>query len=117
MFWNAGGGMDPRLDGPRVSWSAGLNRWLVKHPVRGPVIAFIITGIIIGLSFIPGASWLIFLGLPAFLFSLFLLAYPFIRRVAESTIDEDPDMIDETRRIIAAAEAKLYSQNVVTESE
>ena len=93
MAWH---GMDPRLEGRMVSWSGGLNRWLLKHPIRGPVIGFIIAGIFIGLSFIPSMGRLVFLAIPPFLFGLFLLVYALLRRIFEPFTTESYDQIDES---------------------
>ena len=80
MPWLLGGSTDPRLEGYRIPQTGWLNRWLLRHPIRGPVICFIIAGIILGLSFIPGIGRLVFLAIPPFLFGLFLLIYALLRR-------------------------------------
>ena len=95
MFWHAGGSMDPRMEGYRVPQTAWLNRWLLRHPIRAPVIGFIIAGIFIGLSFIPGMGRLIFLSIPPFLLATFLLIYALIRRAAGITFIEDEDVEEE----------------------
>ena len=102
MVWHIGGSMDPRLEGHRVSQTGWLNRWLLRHPIRGPVICFIIAGIILGLSFIPGIGRLFFLAIPPFLFGLFLLIYALLRRAFEpysaksyDPTDEPPDELTE----------------------
>jgi len=89
------GSMDPRFEEHRVPPMAWLNRWLLRHPIRGPVICFVIAGIICGLSFIHGMGRLIFLAIPPFLFGLFLLAYAFLQRVINIASTENPDLVDE----------------------
>lgn len=108
MPWFLGGSLEPRLEGHRIPQTGWLNRWLLRHPVRGPVICFIITGIILGLSFIPGANALAFFAIPTFLLGLFLLIYAVIRRTFEpysaSSYDasneppEEPVEVDEQAR-------------------
>ncbi|HEY40965.1 MAG TPA: hypothetical protein G4O18_03800 [Dehalococcoidia bacterium] len=92
MAWQ---GMDPRLEGHMYSLTGGLNRWLLKHPFRGPVICFIIGGIFIGLSFIPNMERLAFVAVPLFLVGFFLLVYALIRRALGITFVEDEDVEDE----------------------
>lgn len=108
MPWLLGGSTDPRLEGYRIPQTGWLNRWLLRHPIRGPVICFIIAGIILGLSFIPGIGRLVFLAIPPFLFGLFLLVYALLRRAfgpysaksynAEDEPPDEPIEVDERAR-------------------
>ena len=92
MFW---GSMDPRFERYRVPQMGWLNRWLLRHPIRGPVIGFAIAGIIVGLSCIPGMDKLIFLAIPPFLLATLLLIYALIRRALGITFIEDEDFEEE----------------------
>ena len=92
MAWQ---GMDPRLEGHMISLTGGLNRWLLKHPFRGPVICFIVAVIFIGLSFIPGMRRLIYLAIPSFMLGLLLLSYALIRRSADTTSIGDKELKEE----------------------
>jgi hypothetical protein len=92
MAWQ---GMDPRLEGHMIPLMSGMNRWLVKHPFRGPVIGFIIAGIFIGLSFIPGMDRLIFPAIFPLLIATLLLIYALIRRALGITFVEDEDIKEE----------------------
>ena len=89
MAWQ---GMDPRLEGHMIPLVSGLNRWLSKHPFRGPVINFIIGGILIGLSFIPDMGRLVYLAIFPFLIGLLLLVYALLRRALGITFVEDEDL-------------------------
>ena len=95
MAWHLGGSMDPRMEGHMVSQTGWLNRWLLKHPIRGPVICFIIGGIVLGLSFIPDMEGLAFLAIPLFLMGLFLLVYALILRALGITFVEEEDVEEE----------------------
>jgi hypothetical protein len=88
-------GMDPRLEGHMISWTGGFNRWLLRYPFRGPVINFIIVGIFIGLSFIPGMSKLVYWAILPFLIGLLLLAYALIRKALGITFAEDEELEEE----------------------
>ena len=77
MSWSS---IDPRMEEHEVAQTGWLNRWLLKHPIRGPVICFIIAGIFIGLSFIPGMGTLVFLAIIPFLTGLFLLIRALLHR-------------------------------------
>ena len=88
MAWQ---GMDPRLEGHMITLMSGLNRWISKHPFRGPVINFIIGGILIGLSFIPDMGKLVYLAIFPFLIGIFLLAYALIRKALGIIFVEDED--------------------------
>ena len=92
MAWH---GMDPRLEGHMMPLMGGINRWLSKHPFRGPVIGFIIAGIFIGLSFIPGMERLIFPAIFPLLLAILLLIYALIRRVLGITFVEYEDVGEE----------------------
>jgi hypothetical protein len=87
--------MDPRLEGHMIALTGGLNRWFLRHPIRGPVICFIVTVIFIGLSFIPGMGRLIYLAIPLFLVGLFLLIYALLRRAFEPPSTINYDQMDE----------------------
>lgn len=93
MAWQ---GMDPRLEGHMMPVTGGLNRWFSKHPFRGPVISFSIAGIIIGLSFIPGMSKLVYWAIFPFVIATLLLIYALIRRALGITFVEDEDAEEET---------------------
>jgi len=95
MFGYLGGSMDPRFEEHMVSQTGGLNRWVLRHPFRGPVICFIIGGIILGLSFIPSEGMLYVLAIPPFLLGLFLLVYALLRRAVVLSSAEDSDLFDE----------------------
>ena len=82
-------GMDPRLEGHMMSTTGGLNRWFSKHPFRGPVISFIIAGIFIGLSFIPGMNILVYWAIFPFVIATLLLIYALIRKALGITFVED----------------------------
>ena len=92
MAWQ---GMDPRLEGHMMPLMSGVNRWLSKHPFRGPVICFIIGGILIGLSFIPDMGRLVYPAIFPFLIGLFLLIYALLRKALGITFVEDEDMQEE----------------------
>jgi len=88
-------GMDPRLEGHMIALTGGFNRWFLRHPIRGPVICFIVTVIFIGLSFIPGMGRLIYLAIFPFLIGLFLLIYTLLRRASEPSSTINYDQMDE----------------------
>jgi hypothetical protein len=87
--------MDPRFERHGVSQMGWLNRWLLRHPIRGPVICFIVAGIFICLSSIPEMGKLIYLAIPPFLIGLLLLVYALIRRALGITYVEDEDVEEE----------------------
>jgi hypothetical protein len=62
----------------------------------GPITGFIIGGILIGLSFIPGLERLLIPAIILFLLSTLLLIYSLIRRAVERFSTEDSDLFDET---------------------
>ena len=92
MFW---GSMDPRFDRYREPQTGWLNRWLLRHPIRGPVIFFVIGGAMIVLAFIIDKKELGLFSLFPFLLGLFLLIYALIRRAAGITYVEDDDLEEE----------------------
>jgi len=88
-------GMDPRLEGHMIPLMNGLNRWLSKHPFRGPVICFIIGGILVGLSFMPDMGSLIYSAIFPFLIGFLLLIYALLRKAFGITFVEDEGMQEE----------------------
>jgi len=112
MPWFLGGSLEPRLEGHRIPQTGWLNRWLLIHPIRGPVICFIITGIILGLSFIPGASGLVFLSIPTFLLGLFLLIYALLRRTFGPSSQKSYDPTDEPQDELIEVDEQARQQAV-----
>ena len=92
MAWQ---GMDPRLEGHMMPLMSGFNRWLSKHPFRGPVINFVIGGILIGLSFIPDLGRLVYIAIFPLLIGFFLLIYALMRKALDITSVEDEDAEEE----------------------
>ncbi len=96
MPWFLGGSLEPRLEGHRIPQTGWLNRWLLRNPIRGPVICFVIAGVTLGLSFINGTGGLVFLSIPTFLLGLFLIIYALLRRSFEPPSSTNYDQMDES---------------------
>ena len=92
MAWQ---GMDPRLEGHMMPLMSGFNRWLSKHPFRGPVINFVIGGILVGLSFIPDMGRLVYIAIFPLLIGFFLLIYALLRKALGITSVEAEDLEEE----------------------
>jgi len=84
--------MDPRLEGHMIPLMSGFNRWLSKHPFRGPVINFIIGGTLIGLSFIPDMGRLVYLAIFPLLIGFLLIIYALLRKALGIMSAEDTDL-------------------------
>jgi len=79
----------PDLEKHDRSETGGLNRWIVRHPLRAPVTGFVIAGILFALWYFIGAAagpLPIMVGAFLAVISLLLLVYGLIRKATEVSV-------------------------------
>ena len=97
-----------------MGWTGWSNRFLLRHPILGPVLCFAGGGIIIGLSFLSGAYGLMFLSIIMFLPGLLLLIYALLRKVVVTSPTNYQQSINEPSRELVEAKKKARQKAVAS---